>query len=103
MVQAAQALLDAIATGESGTLAGLLASGVDPATRDGGRPVVLDAAETGEVGLVRPFLDAGLPVDMESDRGTTALMCAVSAASLPLVEFLISEGRGCQPGRAGRG
>ncbi|MBG6092163.1 ankyrin repeat domain-containing protein [Actinomadura viridis] len=97
-----QALLDAISSGDSAALTRLFADGADPATGNGdGDPVVLDAADTGKVELVRPFLDAGLPVDAESDLGTTPLMCAVSTGSLPLVEFLVS--RGADVNRVQRG
>ncbi|MGW1365314.1 ankyrin repeat domain-containing protein, partial [Streptomyces chartreusis] len=89
-------LLDAITVGEPDALTRLFASGVDPAACHEGLPVILEAAETGKIELVRPFLDAGLAVDPEwpgdNDRGTTPLMCAVSASSLPLVEFLIARG-----------
>ncbi|GAA2121004.1 hypothetical protein GCM10009780_81280 [Actinomadura alba] len=88
MVDTAEALLDAITSGDSAALTRLFADDVDPATsNDDGDPMVLDAADTGKVELVRPFLDAGLPVDPESDLGITPLMCAVSTGSLPLVEF----------------
>lgn len=82
---------DAVTRGDSAALIRLLADGVDPATFNDGEPVALLAAETGKVELVRPFLDAGLPVDWEC-LGLTPLMCAVFAGSVPLVEFLIARG-----------
>ncbi|MFG1960030.1 ankyrin repeat domain-containing protein [Nonomuraea sp. NPDC049028] len=98
----AAAVLDAVARGDSAALIRLFAQNVDPAVSGEFHLVAYDAADTGQIDLVRPFLDAGLPVDAEvSSSGWTPLMCAVGARSLPLVEFLISAG--ADVNRAGRG
>ncbi|WP_329521695.1 ankyrin repeat domain-containing protein [Spirillospora sp. NBC_01491] len=102
-MQDGRALLDAIARGDSAALTRLFESGVDPGATDGDRcPIVLHAADTGEIELVRPFLDCGLPVDAEDDvLGTTPLSAAVRIGRLPLVEFLIT--RGADVNRSERG
>ncbi|MFI6284726.1 ankyrin repeat domain-containing protein [Streptomyces sp. NPDC051018] len=90
-----QAQHDAVTAGDPDALTRLFADGGDPAASFDDLPVVLEAAGTGRVELVRPFLDAGLPVDPEwpdDRRGTTPLMYAVSVGSLPLTEFLIARG-----------
>ncbi|MFD1538753.1 ankyrin repeat domain-containing protein [Nonomuraea guangzhouensis] len=102
MNDAVCAVLDAVSRGDSAALVRLFAEGVDPAVSSDGHPVVHDAADTGEVDLVRPFLDAGLSVDTEDVlMGWTPLMCAVGVGRLPLVEFLISAG--ADVNRIGRG
>lgn len=87
-----EALLDAISVGDPVAVARALAGGADPGTDEDDLPAMLVAADTGEVDLVRPFLEAGHPVDTANEWGRTPLMCAVSVGRLPLVEFLVGEG-----------
>jgi cell wall assembly regulator SMI1 len=99
-----QALADAVTGRDAAAVCALLADGLDPAAPHpefDDYPVVLDAASSGAVELVRPFLDAGLPVDTEDDHGTTPLICAIQEGRLSLTEFLI--GRGADTNHSQRG
>src|SRR5262245_5626206 len=100
----ARALTDAVDAGDAAAVRELLATGLDPATSHvefDDYPVVLEAASTGAIDLVRAFLDAGLPVDTEGAGGTTPLICAVRDGRLALAEYLI--GRGADANRSERG
>lgn len=96
--QPAAALLAAIEAGDSESLRRLFAQGIDPATTCGDRFVDLVAfcaADTGAVELVRPFIDAGLPVDVQipgDSTGATLLSAAATNGCLPLVEYLVGQG-----------
>jgi len=92
------ALAEAIAARDATALADLFAAGADPASADEDDSFLLVAASTGDVELVRAFLDAGLPVDTENRYGTTALIAAALDGHLPLAEFLLA--RGADPDRA---
>ncbi|MEV4418236.1 ankyrin repeat domain-containing protein [Catellatospora sp. NPDC049609] len=99
-----EAVAEAFAARDPAELARLFALGANPAARDeDGVPFLLFAAETGDVELVRTFLDAGLPVDADCgyERGTTALICAVQEGHRPLAEFLLT--CGADPNRVERG
>ncbi|WP_432833580.1 ankyrin repeat domain-containing protein [Dactylosporangium sp. CA-092794] len=103
-MQPAPALLEAITARDAAALALLFTSGADPAAVDeDGIPLLIFAAESGDVELVRTFLDAGLPADADCgyQRGTTALICAARQGHLPLVEFLLT--RRADPNRVERG
>ncbi|WP_171165916.1 ankyrin repeat domain-containing protein [Streptomyces sp. I05A-00742] len=98
------ALAQAIAARDAGALVRLFAEGLDPASRDeDGSPFLLSAADSGEIALVRAFLDAGLHVDTGCghERGTTALICAVQEGHWRLAEFLLA--RGADPNVVERG
>ncbi|WP_280839666.1 ankyrin repeat domain-containing protein [Micromonospora sp. A200] len=90
-----EALLDAVTSRDADGIVRLLAAGADPRGRDGeGVPLLRHAADTGDVALVRPFLDAGAPVDLADQYGVTPLMCAVMAGApaAELVDLLVACG-----------
>jgi uncharacterized protein len=64
--------------------------GVDPLK-------LLEAAETGDVALLRKLFDQGAKVDTAGPLGFTALMTAAEAGQLPVVRFLIAEGARLEP------
>ena len=89
-------MLDAIVAADAAALARLLdgVPGVDLRDEDG-TPLILLAADSGDLDLVRPFLDAGTPVDTVHERhGWTPLISAVHAGDVaaPLVAELIARG-----------
>lgn len=92
----AKDVLAAIAAGDGAAVARHLAGLDDANLRDDeGMPLILSAADTGDVDLVRPFLDAGVAVDTVAESiDWTPLISAVQAgdAAVPLVAELIARG-----------
>lgn len=86
-------LLDAITARDPAALKRLLNAGDDPDQLDeSGTPVLIHAADTGEVAYVQHMLDAGADIEARDNIGWTALMAAISAGSSWLVEHLLRAG-----------
>ncbi len=54
--------------------------------------IALDAARAGDVELLKPMLDAGLPVDLADSKGNTLLMLAAYYGEAAMVRFLLDHG-----------
>lgn len=54
--------------------------------------MALDAARTGDVELLRPMLDAGMPVELKDAKGNTLLMLAAYHGNGEAVDLLLSKG-----------
>lgn len=54
--------------------------------------LALDAARTGDVGMLAPMLDAGMPVNLADEKGNSLLMLASYHGHLQLTELLLKSG-----------
>jgi ankyrin repeat protein len=54
--------------------------------------MALDAARQGDTDLLRPMLDAGLPVELKDGKGNTLLMLAAYHGNLDAVSLLLEKG-----------
>jgi ankyrin repeat protein len=71
----------------------LLAAGADPNAVAGGEPVIMTAARSGNVDVVKSLLTRGANVNLkDSSRGQTALMWAVAYRHPAVVRILIEHG-----------
>jgi len=52
----------------------------------------LDAARMGDVGMIGPMLDAGMPVNLADEKGNSLLMLASYHGHLQLTELLLKAG-----------
>ena len=55
-------------------------------------PVLVRAAEAGDVAALRPLLEAGVPVDTRDEQGRTALLAATHADRVDAARLLIRRG-----------
>lgn len=86
-------VLTAIAEGNPEKLAAALATGSNPNVVDTeGVPALLHAADTGNLDLVRPLLEAGASLAAVDNIGWTTLMASIAAKSEELVGFLLTNG-----------
>ncbi|GAA5125360.1 ankyrin repeat domain-containing protein [Luteolibacter yonseiensis] len=54
--------------------------------------LALDSARTGDVAMLVPMLDAGMPVNLADEKGNSLLMLAAYHGHLPLVRLLLESG-----------
>ena len=54
--------------------------------------IALDAARQGEAAVLRPMLEAGLPINLRDEKGNTLLMLAAYHGHAPTVALLIDQG-----------
>jgi ankyrin repeat protein len=54
--------------------------------------LALDAARTGDMGMLMPMLDAGMPVNLADEKGNSLLMLASYHGHLRIVELLLKSG-----------
>ena len=54
--------------------------------------LALDAARTGDVGMLVPMLDAGMPVNLADEKGNSLLMLASYHGHLQLTALLLESG-----------
>lgn len=54
--------------------------------------MALDAARTGDIELLGPMLDAGMPVELKDAKGNTLLMLAAYHGNEEAVELLLTKG-----------
>ncbi|EQC30076.1 TKL protein kinase [Saprolegnia diclina VS20] len=86
-------LFEAVARGDTRTVAELLHDGADPNSRDHlGDPALYVAARGGHLDTVEVLLNAGAIVDSQRPSGDTSLMIAASSGPVELVHVLLANG-----------
>lgn len=89
-----RALIDAVQADDEPRVRALLAAGADPRTRmDCSEPLFLHAARTNKTGILKAFLDHGLPPDEFTDNANrTALQLCAMAMNREAVKLLLDKG-----------
>ncbi len=90
--QLAVAARRAAENGRTDVLQQLLAAGVAVNAPTGGTTLLCVAAQEGRAGTVELLLSAGADANQKDSDGTSPLMHAVLADSLPVVQFLLKAG-----------
>lgn len=85
-------LYEAVLYGETAKVDELLAQGADPNHKEGGRSLIIWAAQGRWVEVVEALLAAGADIDSLDGVGQTALRRAIAIVDIPMVKTLLAAG-----------